>query len=241
MPFVDILLNAVHERQVGRVFALEIGAGDGEGPNSLLSYYRDDRWSGLLIEPMPDAFARLDRLHAESDRVAVLNLGISDIGANALIHFLAPAAAERLGPAHRGRASIMRDRIVTAGVDPGEIQSVEVPFLRLDLVLNELGISSVQVLKVNAGGHEAQVLASLDISAFGLLLVLVATNPGTPADSDCIDLLVRAGLVPYRVADWLVGLAPDQLSLPLDDLLALFGRRIGQVDTDPQQNEDPSS
>jgi FkbM family methyltransferase len=241
MPFLDILLNAVHTHRAGRVFALEIGAGDGEGPQSLLSYYRDDGWSGLLVEPMPDAFARLDRLHAESDRVAVLNLGISDVGANALIHFLAPEAAERLGPAMQGRASIMRDRIATAGVGPDDVQSVEVPFLRLDLVLDELGISTAQVFKVNAGGHEAQVLSSLDLSALGAVLVLVATDPGTLADSDCIDLLVRAGLVPYRITDWLVGLAPGQLSLPLDDLLSLFGRQIGQTDADAPQNEDPSS
>lgn len=232
MPFFDILLNAVHARHSGRVFAVEVGAGDGEGPDTLLPWYRDDRWSGLLIEPHPRAFARLDALHATSDRVAVLNLGISDVAANALLHSLTAEAAQRPDAPHRGRASLIRDRIATVGITPADIESVEVPFLRLDLVLDELGITSVQVLKVNAGGHEAQVLASLDLAALSASLVLVATDPGTPADADCIAALSAAGFQAFRISDWLVGLAPGQLSLPLEDLLALFGRRAAPP-TDP--------
>ena len=39
------------------------------------------------------------------------------------------------------------------GTLPEDIASTEVPFLRMDTVLTELGIDSAQLLAINAGGH----------------------------------------------------------------------------------------
>jgi FkbM family methyltransferase len=233
-PIMAMLLNGLHDRHQGRVFAVQIGAGTGESGFSLASRFRDDDWSGLLVEPHPGNFAQLDALHAESDRVAVLNLGISDVAANLPLHSLTAEAEARNRRLLRGRASLVRDRIATPGTAPEDLTSTEVPFLRLETVLQELGIDAIHLFSINAGGHEAQVLQSFNLADHDPSLVLVHSTPGTTSDDACIASLEAAGLIPFRVNDWLTGLAPDRLSVPLEELLTFFRKGLGASQDDEE-------
>ncbi|WP_333817591.1 FkbM family methyltransferase [Tabrizicola sp.] len=233
-PILTMLLNGVHDHHRGQVFVLQVGAGNGETGLPLLPRFQDDGWSGLLIEPHPQNFAQLDALHANGERVAVLNLGISDVSASLPLHSLTPEAEARNRRAPRRRASLIRDRIATPGILPEDIASTEVPFLRMDTVLTELGIDSAQIIAINAGGHEAQVLSSFDPAAFGPSLVLVHSSPGTAADDACIAALTAANLHPFRIAGWLAGLAPTRLAVPLEELLTFFRTGIG-APQDPEE------
>ncbi|OYX24408.1 MAG: hypothetical protein B7Z10_09290 [Rhodobacterales bacterium 32-66-7] len=221
-----MLFNAVHDLHGGRVFVLEIGAGAGEGGLPFLGRFQGDGWSGLLIEPHPGHFAALEALHADSDRVAVLNLGVSDINANLPLHSLTPEAQAQFRRVPRGRASILRDRIATEGIPDDAIAAVEVPFLRLDAVLEELGIDSAQVIAINAGGHEEQVLRSFALGPLAPALVLINAVAGTAADAAAIATLRAGGLQPYRLGEWLAGFAPGSLAVPLDELLSYFQKGV---------------
>lgn len=233
-PILEMLFNAVQDSHQGQVFVLEVGAGSGQGHLPLLPRFLTHGWSGLLIEPHAANFARLEALHADSDRVAVLNLGISDISANLPLYAVTPEAEARYRRLPRGRASLIRDRIATPQTTDTDIHSAEVPFLRLDTVLGELGLDSAQLVAINAGGHEAQVLASFDLAALDPSLVLVHATPGTASDEACIAGLTGAGYHPFRIAGWLAGLAPGRLQVPLEELLNFFRKGI---DT-PQDTEE---
>ncbi|HLQ19098.1 MAG TPA: FkbM family methyltransferase [Tabrizicola sp.] len=233
-PITAMLLNGLHDHHSGRVFAVQIGAGTGESGFSLLQSFREDGWSGLLIEPHPGNFAQLDTLHAESDRVAVLNLGVSDVAANLPLYSLTADAEARMRRGPRGRASLVRDRIATSGLSTEDLTSTEVPFLRMDTVLQELGIDTAHLVSVNAGGHEAQVLQSFDLSSLDPSLVLVHSTAGTSSDDACIASLTVAGLLPFRVNDWLLGLAPGRLAVPLEELLTFFRKGLGAVPEDDE-------
>ena len=229
-PLLAMLLNGVHDHHKGQVFVLQVGAGSGQTGLPLLQRFQDDGWSGLLIEPLPQNFAELDALHKDSDRVAVLNLGISDVSANLLLHSLSPEADARNRRITLNRASLIRDRIATPGTAEDDLLAVEVPFLRMDTVLGELGIDGAQLVAINAGGHEAQVLQSFDLAALDPALVMVHSTPDTASDDTCIATLTTAGLYPFRVAGWLMGLAPGRLAVPLEDLLTFFRKGLGATE-----------
>lgn len=233
-PILTMLLNGVHDHHRGQVFVVQVGAGNGATGLPLLPRFRDHGWSGLLIEPQPQNFAQLDALHANGERVAVLNLGISDVSANLPLHSLSAEGEARNRRAPRGRASLIRDRIATPGILPEDIASTEVPFLRMDTVLAELGIDGAQVLAINAGGHEAKVLSSFDLAALDPSLVLVQSTPGTADDDACTAALTSAGLHPFRIAGWLAGLAPARLAVPLEELLTFFRKGLG-APQDPEE------
>lgn len=228
-PIFTMLFNGLHDRHSGDVFVLQVGVGTGETGLPGLKRFRDDGWSGLLIEPHPDHFARLDALHARSERVAVLNLGISDAAATLALHSLTPEAAARSRRRRGGRASFLRDRIALPGTLPEDIVATEVPVLRMDTVLAELGIDSAPLVVINAGGHEAQILAGFRLASLDPALVCIHATPATASDDACIAALAEAGLHPFRVAGWLLGLAPQRLSVPLEELLTFFQRGIGQT------------
>jgi FkbM family methyltransferase len=226
-PLLTMLFNGLHDRHQGRVFVLQIGAGTGETGLPLLPRFRDADWSGLLIEPHPQNFAKLEALHQTSDRVAILNLGISDVLANLPLYSLTPAADIRQRRVPRGRASLTRDRIATPGLPEDDIQATEVPVLRLETVLDELGIDSAQLLAINAGGHEAEVLQSFDLGALSPSLVMLHCPPGSDAETACLAHLTGAGFLPFHVGGWLAALAPGHLAVPLEDLLTFFHKGIG--------------
>jgi FkbM family methyltransferase len=233
-PVLAMLLNGLHDRHEGRVFVLQVGAGTGVGTLPLLPRFRDDGWSGLLIEPLPQSFAQLEDMHRDSDRVAILNLGISNVSANLILHSLAAEAEARQRRAPRGRASLIRDRIARPGIADEEVIATEVPVLRMDVVLDELGIDSAQLVAINAGGQEEQVLSGFDLAALDPSLVFVHTIPGAASEAGCIQALTQAGLLPFQVADWLVGLAPGRLAVPLEELLTFFDKGIGAVQDDEE-------
>lgn len=227
-PLLAMLLNAVHDLCAGRVFVVQVGAGTGgEGAPPLLPRFRDDGWSGLLIEPLPRNLAQLDALHRDSERVAILNLGISDSSATLALNALTPEAAEarpRLSP---HRASLSRDSMLGEGIAEAELEAVDVPVLRMDTVLGELGIDSAQLLAINAGGHEAQVLASFDLAALDPALVLVHAAPASTVEADSLPILAAAGYLPFRIGDWLAALSPGRLAIPLEELLTFLDRSAG--------------
>lgn len=234
-PLMTMLLNAVHDRRKGRVFVLQVGSGTGETGLPLLERFRTDGWSGLLVEPHPGHFARLEALHAESDRVAVLNLGISDVAANLPLYALTPEADARSRRGARGRASLIRDRIAPPGTAEADILVTEIPVLRLDTVLGELGVDSAQLVAINAGGHEAQVLQGIELATLDPSLVLVHATQGTSSEDACIATLAAADLIPFRIADWLVGVAPDRLSVPMEELLTFFQKGLGAHQQDDEE------
>ncbi|MFM7334320.1 MAG: FkbM family methyltransferase [Tabrizicola sp.] len=233
-PIMAMLFNALHDRHEGRVFVLQVGAGNGETGLPLLPRFRNDGWSGLLIEPLPQNFAQLEALHHDSDRVAILNLGISDVSANLPIFSLTPAADARNRRTPRGRASLDRRRIASSAVPDEDVQEAEIPVLRMDIVLEELGIDTVQLLVVNAGGHEEQVLSCCDLAALDPSLILLHTAPDSPVEASCIATLTTAGFIPFLVGGWVVGLAPGRLAVPLEELLTFFGRGIGAIQDDDE-------
>jgi FkbM family methyltransferase len=233
-PLLTMLLNGVHDANAGRVFVVQVGAGSGQGDPNLLDRFRNDGWSGLLIEPQPTFFAELEALHAQSERVAVLNLGLSDVAGIATLYALSLEARERNPKVALNRASVIRDRILVPGIAEDDLEVAEIPVLRLDTVLGELGIDAAQVVVVNAGGHEAQVVRGFDLAALSADLVLVRIAPGTAAEGEVIARLEEAALLPFRLSNWLVGLKPGALSVPLDELLTFLQRGVGQPEDDPE-------
>ena len=225
-PLMAMLLNGLHDHHAGRVFVLHIGAGTGEGSIPLLDRFRDAGWSGLLVEPYPDHFAALEALHADSDRVAVLNLGVSDTAATLALHSASPGALARNPRLPHGRATLIRERLGLT--DAADITSVDIPVLRLDAVLEELGLGTADLVVINAGGHEEQVLRSFDLGALAPKLALVQAAPGTLVESATAEAFSQAGLLVFRIGDWLAGLAPGALFVPLEELLSFFNRGIDQ-------------
>lgn len=236
-PIVTMLFNARHDRHEGRVFVLQVGAGNGDGS---MPRFRDDG-SGLLIDPLPKSFKQFEHLHRDSDRVAILNLGISDVSANLPIHSLTMGAEASQRRSSRGRASLTRDRIARPGVADEDVQETEVSVLRTNVVLEGLGFDTAQLLVINVGNDEEHAIARCDIAALDASLICLNIAADSPSEARCIATLTGAGYFPFLVAGWLFGLAPGRLALPMEEHLTFFDNCVGAAQDDEESHLTHSS
>lgn len=234
-PLQTMVLNGVHDRLAGRVFVLQVGARDGQTNDPFRARFASDGWSGLLIEPHPVHFSALAALHKDSERVAVLNLGIASQSGTQPIYAVPETAAPRYPRKLHLAASLTRERIEAAAraalpdATPDDVTPTDVPLLRMDTVLRELGIDRVDVVAINAGGHELDVLSSFALADLGATAVIVhCTGASLPHEPAYVAALEAAGLLVFRIGDDLVGMHPGGLRVPLEDLLTFFGKRVGQ-------------
>ena len=59
-------------------FFVEIGSNDGERSDHLRPFILSRRWSGIMVEPVPYIFERLQRNYGGTDRIVLANLAIAD-------------------------------------------------------------------------------------------------------------------------------------------------------------------
>jgi hypothetical protein len=71
------ILAAFAEAVPEAVF-VEIGANDGQKHDHLHPFVMSGAWRGVLVEPVPYLFARLQRNYAGVDRLALENVAIAD-------------------------------------------------------------------------------------------------------------------------------------------------------------------
>ncbi|MFT4708847.1 MAG: hypothetical protein ACI9PU_002699 [Ascidiaceihabitans sp.] len=69
------ILNKVYDQ---KVHYIQIGANDGQIADPLYPFLSQNKWSGVLIEPNPLYFKRVQALHADRDDIITLNVGASD-------------------------------------------------------------------------------------------------------------------------------------------------------------------
>src|SRR5262245_11123069 len=70
----------------GKVTFLQVGANDGLRNDPIREFVVRDRWSGLLVEPLPDVFEMLQRnyRHVQGGRLVFVNAAVSDADGDAL-------------------------------------------------------------------------------------------------------------------------------------------------------------
>lgn len=146
---------------------IDVGAGHPE-LDSVTRRLSEQGWWGVNLEPDPSLLAQLE---AERPRDRNLGVAASDHEGRATLH-VAPAAG--------------RSTIEPALVAPelGAWGTAEVPVTTVASIAAELGLGRIDLLKIDAEGHERLVLMGADLAGLRPRVVLVeATEPGRPVPS----------------------------------------------------------
>lgn len=161
-------------KQGGVVFA-QIGANDGLRNDPVREFVVRGRWRGVLVEPLPGIFGMLKEnyAHVRSSRLHFANCAVADTGGGSLELFtLSPEFLS--GLSREKRLSMLRKASLTRShvekfVAPGNhahICSESVRSVTFAELLDEAGIpaSELDVLVIDAEGHEQKILGSIDFS-----------------------------------------------------------------------------
>jgi FkbM family methyltransferase len=132
---------------------VEAGAHDGFTQSNTYYLERHRGWSGLLVEPIPELRERCERRRRGSSVVGCALVGPG---------FQAPTIDMQFGDL-MSVAGDHRHAAYGLSVSGRSSYSVSVPARTLSSVLDDAGLTNVDLLVLDVEGHEADALAGLDL------------------------------------------------------------------------------
>jgi len=164
IPILAGLYEQLFGRRVDGCF-VEVGAFDGETYGNTAGL-ADLGWSGLYIEPMPEAFELCRRRHVNNPGVKLLNCAIGPSDGTAELWVA------------REFSTLSREHIehgITQGwMSDGAYAQIRVPQRRLATALTQEGIApGFELLVVDVEGAEEQIFATFDLAHWRPLAIIV--------------------------------------------------------------------
>lgn len=155
-------LTAVR-RARGEFFFLQIGANDGISHDPIHAFVTANRLAGIVVEPLPDVFARLDHTYRRHPQIRKVNAAIHNTEERLTLYRPDP----RLGGDSSGIASFDRHRHELtrerSGIRSEDIVAVEVPAIALPALLERERVTHLDLLQIDTEGYDMDILESLDL------------------------------------------------------------------------------
>jgi FkbM family methyltransferase len=165
------LLENFFRGKRGGVF-VEIGAYDGETLSNTLFFERSMGWTGLCVEPLPSAFAKLKAMR----KAICENVSISDFEGEA--EFV--ETDDRTGPNEKmfsGLAANFDPRQVQRIAAMGQSRSTRmVPVTKLSTLLAKHSLFDIDYCSIDTEGSELAILSDFDPERFRIKVLTIENN-----------------------------------------------------------------
>lgn len=158
---------------------VEVGSNDGEQHDHLRPFILSLQWSGIMVEPVPYVFDRLQANYAGLERVILENIAVADHDGRLPFYYLVPPEEmplDDLPDWYDGIGSFSREAVLKH-VDhiPDIEQRIicrEVPCQTLQALCRRHGFDRLDLLLVDTEGHDWEILRSVDYAALQPELVV---------------------------------------------------------------------
>lgn len=168
---VRSFFEEVSRRAGGRVSFIQIGANDGLGNDPIREFVVREPWTGVLVEPVPSAFAALCRNYAylAGSRLHFLNAAVASESGTLAFWTYSDAFLTRLPRLEQQdlvrKSSFSREHVVRWVPDgfsaDDALEEIKVSCMTLDEIQQTYGIERLDLLIIDAEGHEAQILSTI--------------------------------------------------------------------------------
>lgn len=146
------LLDTLQKVNEGPVYFVEIGANDGEAGDPIYRRAIRYQWSGLLVEPIPDYFRRLQENYEGNPNVRFENAAIDrEHGIRTMY---------RKGDL--SSSSLMLNQNFADGVYKEEAVRV----MSLEGLLQKHGVRQIDLLQIDAEGKDLEIIEDLDFTKY---------------------------------------------------------------------------
>ena len=156
-PF-DVLPLLVEERirTRGSFNFLQVGANDGMLDDPIRELVLRHDLTGVMVEPLPDMFERLQRNFSSQTRLKFENVAITDRPGTVRIYRIDAGAN---APEHlHGVASLSRAHLLKEGVPEAAIRECEVEAVTMQSLLAKHDIRQLDLLQVDTEGYDHEIL-----------------------------------------------------------------------------------
>jgi FkbM family methyltransferase len=156
-PLNLVLSNYEARKKVTTI--VQVGACDGATNDPVRHYLAKGMARGILIEPNPLAFERLQRNYANFDNVTLIQAAIGEEdGVAHLYRFKKTDKALSEVDLTLQIASFYREHLENHSRKGEEIERITVPCRSLSSLIAELGVNQIDLLQIDAEGFDATVV-----------------------------------------------------------------------------------
>ena len=167
-------------------FFVEIGANDGEQHDHLRPHILRGDWRGVMVEPVPYVFERLQETYASVPGVTLENAAVSDRDGSLTLHHLAESDDVTLPPWYHALGTTSRDALLRHAKDIPDVEdrivTTVVPCLTFSSLCAGHHLRSVDLVVLDTEGHDYEILRASDLPAWRPRLVVYEHFHLSPAD-----------------------------------------------------------
>lgn len=200
-----ILLSTYAAR--GGFFFIQVGSNDGVTDDPIHEYVVSSRWKGIVIEPVPYIFEKLKQTYRTCPGIIFENVAIdSEDGVRTFYRLeenddqQVPEWYDLLGSFKKEAIVRQRDRI--SHFDDYLI-SEEIRCLSLSSLVRTHEIRRVDLLHIDAEGHDYEIIKSIPFAAVKPAMILYEHRLLSPDDArDCERLLKERGYTLVRISSY---------------------------------------
>ncbi|GGC41167.1 hypothetical protein GCM10011504_19540 [Siccirubricoccus deserti] len=182
-----------------RPFFIGIGANDGVTHDPIFPFIRDFGWRGIMVEPIPEAFAKLKDNYAPYPDVTLIEAAVGKIDSVGVIYSIDMSTPNSLSMSLHSSFSrdvLLKGRQWHSGLE-SHIVERQVPIISFETLLRSTKGQPVDVLKIDAEGYDLEILKTIDLEALAPQLVLV--EHANIQRSGKIEMAERLSAAGYRV------------------------------------------
>ncbi|MCC7474956.1 MAG: FkbM family methyltransferase [Pirellulales bacterium] len=165
---------------------LQVGAYDGIEDDDLRDLILRHKLRGVLVEPQPAAFSRLQHTYRNQPNVSLLQAAIAETeGTRELF-------CKRGEPSMA--ASFVRSHLRKHGISENDIETCAVACHTVHSALAAAGLSHVDLLQIDAEGYDGRIIQSIDFSRLQPRIIRFEYRNLPPNEADdCLALLATQG------------------------------------------------
>jgi FkbM family methyltransferase len=155
---------------------VQIGANDGEQRDPLRAHIADRSWSGVMVEPIPYVFERLQANYGGHPRIQLENVAIADTDGTRPLYYLPQSSDEHLPQWYDALASFRPEVILKhdwAIPDVAErLSSMDVKCWTFDTLYRTAGLDHLDVVQIDTEGFDFEVIKLIDLEKYAPTLLM---------------------------------------------------------------------
>jgi FkbM family methyltransferase len=153
------LLLSIYEARQQKTTVIQVGACDGFSNDPIRHHVGKNFLHAILIEPNPYAFSRLQKTYEQSQNVTLVRAAIGEKDGIASLYRAKKMKTEDSEiDLTLQVASFYKKHLEQHGLQSHQIERIDVPCRSLQSIVNELNLSKLDLLQIDAEGFDATIV-----------------------------------------------------------------------------------
>jgi FkbM family methyltransferase len=151
-----------------KIAFVQIGANDGISTDPIYPLVKmyPDRFRGVVVEPLKDKFALLQRAYVDVAAVVPVNVAIHNTERMMQIHRVRPESEKRLPAWARGIGSFNPDHHKLSDLNSSHMTTESVPCITFDELVKQYGMNDIELLVTDTEGYDYEIVRNIDFRKY---------------------------------------------------------------------------